>query len=169
MHIALKPIKEILQLNAFMYNLTFDGLDEKLARRQLQPNANSLTWLLGHTATSRFYIGELMGLDSKSPWGDLFNGSITKADQTKFPPLTEIRQAWDGVSTKVMAELPKLDEAKLIGPLPGKFPTEEQTVLAGLSFMSMHEAYHVGQISTQRRLLGIDSLFDLAVRKMKEQ
>jgi uncharacterized damage-inducible protein DinB len=34
--------------------------------------------------------------------------------------------------------------------------------------MAMHEAYHVGQISHNRRLLGVETLFDMAVKKMKE-
>ena len=169
MHMAVKPIQEILKVNAIMYGYTFEGIDEPLARKQLQPNANSLTWLLGHVASTKFYMGGLIGIDEKCPWGEIFDGSITKADQSKYPPLPEIWQSWDEITSKVLDRLPQLSESKLGEPLPFKFPTQEQTILAGLSFLAMHEAYHVGQISTQRRLLGVDSLFDIAVREMRKQ
>lgn len=167
MHIAVKPIGEILQVNNYLFGLSFEGIDENLARKQLRDNANSVTWLLGHVASSRFEILGLTGMKAESPWGELFDTSIMKADQTKYPNLNEIKSVWDGITVNLMENLPKLDESRLSQPIPFKLPTQEQTVLSGLAFLAMHESYHVGQISTQRRMLGIDSLFDLAMAKRK--
>lgn len=167
MHIALKPISEILGVNNFMYGLAFEGVDEDTARKQLKDNANSLTWLLGHTASVRFYLLGLTGKEEKCPWGELFESSITKVDQLQFPKLSEIKSVWDDLAAKIADGLPKLTEAQLNEPIAFKLPTQDQTVLAGLSFLTMHESYHIGQLSTQRRMLGIDSLFDLAKARRK--
>ena len=168
MHIAVKPINEIFQVNNYLFGLAFEGIDEKLARKQLQPNANSVTWLLGHTAAMRFDMLGLTGTKEDCPWGTLFDSSITEADQSKYPDLNGIKSVWDDVSAKITQKLPEIDEARLGQPLPFKLPTKEQNVLSGLAFIMMHESYHVGQISTQRRLLGIDSLFDLVYAQRRK-
>jgi uncharacterized damage-inducible protein DinB len=167
MHAALKPITEIIHVNNFMFGLGFEGVDEELARKQLQANANSLTWLLGHTASIRFYLLGLAGVEEESPWGELFESSITKADQSKFPNLGEIKSVWENQSAKLAQGLPNLGDDRLGEPAPFKLPTQEQTILSAISFLTMHESYHIGQVSTQRRMLGIDSLFDLAVARRK--
>lgn len=167
MHIALKPINEILGLNNSMYGLAFEGVDETTARKQLKDNANSLIWLLGHTASVRFYLLGLTGREEACPWGEIFESSINAVDHSQFPKLGEIKSVWDDLAVKIAEGLPKLSESQLNAPSSFKLPTQEQTVLAGLSFLTMHESYHIGQVSTQRRLLGIDSLFDLARAKRK--
>ncbi|MCC6964297.1 MAG: DinB family protein [candidate division Zixibacteria bacterium] len=168
MNNAVKPVSEILGVNDFMYRLAFVGVDEQLARRQLQPKTNSLIWLLGHIAVNRAYVGQLTGLQIEEPWGELFNKSIDQIAATALPPLTEIRGYWEQVAPKTAAHLSQLDEAALAGALPFKFPTREQNVLAGLSFMAMHESYHVGQMSSLRKHLGLESLYELAVKEMKK-
>ena len=167
MLLALKPINEILGVNNFMFGLAFEGVDETTARKQLKDNANSLIWLLGHTASVRFYLLGLTGKEENCPWGEIFESSIATVDHSRFPKLAEIKSVWDELSVKIAESLPKLTEAQLNESIAFKLPTQDQTVLAGLSFLTMHESYHIGQVSTQRRLLGIDSLFDLAKAKRK--
>lgn len=169
MHIALQSVSEILGVNDFMFRLAFEGIDEDLARRQLRSDTNSLLWLLGHIAVNRAYISTLCGHELTSPWDDQFNKSIEKVDHAAFPKFVEIQKFWDQIASVTSADLDAMDEAKLMAPAPFKFPTREQTVLAGISFMAMHESYHVGQLSSLRKHLGIDSLFELAVREMKKR
>ncbi|MGB5107658.1 MAG: DinB family protein [Candidatus Zixiibacteriota bacterium] len=167
MHVAIKPISEILQVNNYMYGLSFEGMNEDLARRQLRENANSLTWLLGHIASTRFDLLGLTGVKTASPWGDLFDTAINKTDQSKYPKLGEIKSVWEELTAKLMEKLPKVDKARLEQPISFKLPTQEQNVPSAPAFLAMHESYHIGQISTQRRMLGIDNLFDLAAAKRK--
>lgn len=167
MHVAIKPVNEIIRVNNYMFGLGFEGVKEDLARKQLQPNANSLTWLMGHVASVRFYLLGLTGIDEKCPWGDLFESSITKVDQTKFPNLNEIKTVWEGQAVKLESSLASLPEERLGEAIAFKLPTQEQNVLSGIAFLAMHESYHIGQMSTQRRMLGIDSIFDLAAAQRK--
>ncbi len=167
MHIALKPISEIVRVNNYMFGLGFEGVGEDLARKQLQPNANSLIWIMGHVASVRFYLLGLTGVDEKCPWGEMFESSIMKVDQTEFPPMSEIKLVWEGQAAKLESSLANVPESRFGEAVPFKLPTQEQTVLSALAFLAMHESYHIGQMSTQRRMLGIDSIFDLAVAKRK--
>lgn len=167
MHLALKPINEIIRVNNYMFGLGFEGVEEELARKQLQPNANSLTWIMGHVASVRFYLLGLTGVEEKCPWGDMFELSILKVDQTKFPSLNEIKSVWESQAEKLESSLANFPESRFSDAVPFKLPTQEQTVLSALAFLAMHESYHIGQMSTQRRMLGIDSIFDLAVAKRK--
>ena len=167
MHIALKPINEIIQVNNYLFGLGFEGIEEDLARKQLMPNANSLTWIMGHVASNRFYLLGLTGLEEKCPWGDMFESSISKVDQSQFPSLGEIKTIWLDQTTKLQNGLANMPEESLTKAVPFKLPTQEQTVLSAIAFLAMHEAYHIGQMSTQRRMLGVDSIFDLASARRK--
>ncbi len=169
MHIAVKPISEILGVNDFMYRLAFTDLSEDLAHKQLRPGTNCLTWLLGHIAVNRAYISTLCGQEITSPWGENFDKSIGSLGGWRIPPLSELKDFWETTAPTVMKNLSALDESGLLAPSPVKFPTKEQSVLAGISFMAMHESYHVGQMSSLRKHLGLESLYELAVKEMKKR
>ena len=47
--------------------------------------------------------------------------------------------------------------AQLLAPPPEGFPIEDQTIRGGISFLSWHESYHVGQIGVLRTELGYSS------------
>ncbi len=97
-------------------------MNEDLARRQLRENANSLTWLLGHIASTRFDLLGLTGVKTASPWGDLFDTAINKTDQSKYPKLGEIKSVWEELTAKLMEKLPKVDKARLEQPVCGSHP-----------------------------------------------
>lgn len=169
MNVALKPLDEIVHITNQMFAMAAEGVDDSLARKQVKDGTNSLLWLIGHIATCRYYILNLCGIEAKSPWGELFESSIDKVDQTKFPGADEIKRVWDEVGVQMVKALETVSDSRLAEPSPFKFPTKEQTVLAGITFMVMHESYHIGQISSHRKMLGIDSLFELAMKKRKAQ
>lgn len=169
MHMSIQPINEILGVNDFMYRLAFTDLDDALAQKQIMPGTNCLSWLLGHIGVNRAYISTLCGQEITSPWGESFDKSIGSLGGWKFPSLSEMKGFWEATAPAVMTNLAALNETALLAPSPVKFPTKEPSVLAGISFMAMHESYHVGQLSSLRKHLGLESLYELAVKEMKRR
>ena len=45
-------------------------------------------------------------------------------------------------------------------PAPQWLRSQDGTLLGGLAFAAMHEAYHVGQMGFLRKWLGLDPIFD---------
>lgn len=168
MNNMVKPIATVFQTSGWMYDLGFEAITEEQSKKQLAEGANSNTWLMAHLATCRYHIAKLMGLEVEDPWNGTFDKTIGDVEAAQMPTLKEIKEKWDSVSKKIEARLPELDDSYLNAEAPFKFPTQDNTNWAALSFMAMHEAYHVGQISHNRRLLGVDTLFGMAVKKMKE-
>ncbi len=167
MNDLMKPVSESLKVSGMMFNLGFEEITEDQSRKQAADGANSNTWFMGHLVTCRYHTANMMGLELTVPWDGMFDKSIGDVDQAKMPSLNEIKAAWDEVTPKLEARMAELDGKFLTAEAPFKFPTESQSNWAGIAFMAMHEAYHVGQMSHNRRVMGIETIFSIAMRKWK--
>ncbi len=169
MHIAVRPLKEIYGVNEYMLNFAFTALDEPTARKQNGEASNSLLWLVGHVVSCRFWItGIAKQQELPQPWEGIFDKSIDKVDHAKFPSLAEVRKLWEELKPQLHTALETLDEATILKDLPDGFPNGK-SMLSGLAFMAMHESYHVGQISSLRKAMGMESLYSQAVKDYKSK
>ncbi|HEX9654955.1 MAG TPA: DinB family protein [bacterium] len=161
MNAAVKSTAEIFAINNKLYEKAFEHLDEEASRRQFDPETNNAIWLLGHLVTARHQMATLVGLQEEMPWGGLFTKSISEIEPAQYPSLAEIKETWGGISERIMERLLKLRDKDLAAPSPVRFPTEENTIRAGVVFLAQHESYHIGQLSYIRRLLKQEGLFKL--------
>ncbi len=168
MHDLAKPTAEILKVSGMMFDIGFEAINEEQSRKQVVDGANSNTWFMGHIITCRYHTANMMGLQVEVPWDGMFDKSIADVDQQKMPSLAEMKRAWDEISPRMLARLEELDEEFLNAEPPFKFPTENRTNWSAFAFMAMHEAYHVGQMSHNRRVMGVETIFSIAMKKMKE-
>jgi uncharacterized damage-inducible protein DinB len=152
------PISNILRLNTDLYRVATKDLKPGDAAVRPQETANAMLWLAGHVASNRFFMGNLLGLPDQSPWGDTFGG--TMRDPSSLPPLAEVMHTFEEVTPILLSRLEQSTAEQLAGPLPQPFPGYDQTVLGGLTFLSGHECYHIGQIGYARRLFGYESIFN---------
>ena len=167
MHDLVKPTSEIFKVSGMMFNIGFEAITEDQSRKQLADGANSNTWFMGHLVTCRYHTANMMGMEVTVPWNGVFDKSIGEVDQSKMPSLSEIKTAWDKITPKMEAHFEKLDADFLTADAPFKFPTESKSNWAAFAFMAMHEAYHVGQMSHNRRIMGVETIFSIAMKKMK--
>lgn len=123
-----------------------------------QDRANSFLFVAGHMTWTRFSLAKFIGLNEEWPHMSLFEIGAEPKDASVYPPLAEIKQAFDAVSEKINARIPELTEADLAGQPPFKIPNVEESAGGIVSFLSMHEAYHVGQLAYILRLHGGEQL-----------
>ena len=100
------------QLNHALVSAAVKDLPEKHIAERINDIGNSMKWLTGHLATSRYVLMKLLGIDEGCPLGDLFaRGAEVKPDN-ECPSLDEILKVWNDVTGKLDARLEKItDEA----------------------------------------------------------
>jgi len=140
-------------INTRIFHMTLADLDDEHLRHQPVAGRNCPLWIAGHAVTSRVSVMRLTGADYDYPHADVFARGATN-DPAGLPPLDEVIRHWDAVSEQMLARLAELDDAALDREAEGAFPGRDASVLGGLSFLAMHESYHLGQIGYLRTALG---------------
>ena len=164
MNSNLATLKDIFDLNNKLVLKSFEVLNQKNSHKQFSEDTNSAIWLIGHILWAKAGgVAHLLGVEvSKPQWLDQFAKDITKLDKANFPQLKELQETWQTLHKKIETALPSLSEEQLNAEQSMRFPTSDNSVLAGLAFLGQHESYHVGQISYILRLLDEKGLFKLA-------
>jgi uncharacterized damage-inducible protein DinB len=163
---SLKPVAEQLAFNSGLLSESFAGLDDARASSEPCPGGNSVKWLCGHVVTGRHHILTLLGgAPPSAPWGNMFEDSTRDVDPASLPTIAHIQQRLEQSSRLLLRSLATADRRLLQTAPSSPFPTVENTTLAAVAFLANHEAYHVGQVSYARRLLGLPGLVTLMLSK----
>lgn len=152
------PLVDLYNLNTNLVNKTLKDLADDVAHKRVNETGSSLHWIIGHIANSRHYVGGLFNAGTQFENSDLFNGGTPLKDPSDYPPIEEIKQIFESVTDKFIKRLAELTDEDINKKLENKLPVKDETMLAAISFFSLHESYHVGQLSYIRRQLGMDGL-----------
>ncbi len=137
-------------------------------------NTNSLEWLAGHLIVGRYRNIIRFGQQIESyEYLDHFVDkmlpppSFIPFDRNKkYPSLTEITAEWSKYSKIFIDTLKSADESILKTELSIGPPTGGKTMEDLLSFVVMHETFHVGQMSVIRKALGYKAMQWFPRRKL---
>ena len=141
-------VKRIFDFCHYCFNANLEGVSDELAVQK--PDAcNSLNWLAGHLLLirSKFFSKLLdadLALDDK--FASLYNRGTHSPDAEAAIPLSELIVLYNQSKEVLDDALSKLPEST----------DEEREVLEKLAFYASHEAYHIGQMGTVRKLVGLD-------------
>jgi uncharacterized damage-inducible protein DinB len=153
-------ITKALKLQINMCNralqINLDGFTEEEALRQPEGGGNCVNWVVGHILASREPILQLV----KQP--RVVSEAFEKRYQRGSQPVTG--EAEDTASLAAMKKDLKLSEERIQQGLevltahdlnePVGLFGSDKTRAEQLAFLQFHEAYHVGQIGTLRRMVG---------------
>lgn len=143
-------------------NVVLDKVDPADWFKMPEQGITHVAWQVGHLAVAEFRLAFVR------VWGDLptnseilppefvplfGKGSTPDPDASKYPSAAEIRAVYDRVHERVLAELPKLDDAGLDVLTVPEHPIAT-TRFEAILWAARHEMVHTGQISLLRRLLG---------------
>jgi len=159
MHQKITPLADLYRLNDMLFAKAFDGVkDEDVAARPMEAG-NSLHYIAGHITGARYQLARLLGVGEEFPFGTLFNAKqVTPRDPSEYPPISKIQEAWKHISDKLYARMEAMTEEDLAAKSPLDLPVNDNTLASAIAFLSLHESYHVGQLSYIRRLYGYDGL-----------
>ncbi|HLY59659.1 MAG TPA: DinB family protein [Terriglobia bacterium] len=143
------------ETNTGLFKRTTDGIPKERWLEKPGPNSNHLLWVAGHVAYSRGQIVKTLGTPWTDPWEGLFAGGNKAGEQKQYPDPAEIARVWDDMSKKLTAALEAATPEALAKPVAaGRAPQFDGMVSGKIAFLSLHEAYHLGQMGFLRKWLG---------------
>ncbi len=158
MHPPLAALAEIYKTNTGLLLLALSDVTEEHIIKRPTNTTNSMLFIAGHLATTRFKICGMAGLSVECPWGEIFARGAVLKDASEYPSIAEIKENWTSVTDKMIGRFSEITEQELKAKAPFDFPVEDNTILGGIAFLALHDSYHIGQLAYIRRLLSYSQL-----------
>jgi hypothetical protein len=122
--------------------------------------ANHSSWIVGHLTHSCQELGRVIGLDPWLPadWAARYGtGSVPRSDADAYEPKHAALEMLRDSQTRLSEAVARLSEEDLDRPFPTEsyreiFPTVRHALT---QVMLSHTAYHVGQLATWRKAMGL--------------
>lgn len=161
------------QLLTDWYLSVIEDIEESDGSKTIADNTNSLEWLAGHLITGRYrniirlgveiepykYMDKFINQTIPPPNAIAFNKMI------QYPSLNDCKQQWKIYGKIFMDRLKEIKTDTLSAEIPFTVMTGGNTVKDALTFITLHETFHIGQMSIIRKALGYPAM-QLSPRKI---
>ena len=141
-----------------LFEMALEGLSKEELLKSVGDGSNPMIWMVGHLASTRSSLLNLLGRKQEVSWAGRFGRGTTISDAGEYPPLEQMLAVWKDTTTALMARFEEISDQELSAESPRNFPVPDKTIRGAISFMAYHEAYHVGQMAYLRKWLGRGSL-----------
>lgn len=121
-------------------------------------------WLCGHLACAQDLLVFIRVLDRSATLDESFTSHfpigapVISAMEHDYPPIDSVRSMMDDIHKRTMAAIGEMSDELLAQPAfagDGKSIHPHYTTKGGaIGHLNRHEAFHAGQISSIRRLIG---------------
>ncbi|HVM90123.1 MAG TPA: DinB family protein [Puia sp.] len=152
-------------LHSRLFNNVLESVQESQAAKRLGDAVNHLQWIAGHLTNTRYNYAQMLGLDKKFPYRDLYVDPAAPPPGNRaidvfieYPALDEILKCWNDYAPSFAEAISKLPHVQLETEMPFSTPIGDKTVLGFLGFLASHESYHIGQMSIIRKYLGLSAM-----------
>ncbi len=126
---------------------------------QTSPADNHPTWVLGHLAMTDVWFASNVGAagtTAPAGWDKLFGGGTKPVnDPKKYPSAAEVKKVFDTNRAAVLNWFEGASEKDLALPLTEKTGGFMTDPVDGILKMAWHEGWHMGQVATLRKALGL--------------
>lgn len=130
---------------------------------QRGPEDNHPLWVMGHLAGTDAWIGGLLkipGTEVPEAYQALFGmGSKPLPDLKAYPAVDEIRGCFNGARSAIRHWLDNASEKDLATPLKDATGGFADDAADAFHKLCWHEGWHLGQVATLRKALGLKSAF----------
>lgn len=158
---SVKPVIAQLKMNTNIFNGVLKGVDDNLACKQIAEHINHLTWIAGHLVNTRYFFASQLGVANEFEYKDTFTDFAAPPPFNRalsplvdYPSIIALSTMWNEIAPLMIEAAAAVTEEKLAEPFFIQLPTGNN-MEALFSFFVIHEAYHIGQMSTIRRYLGL--------------
>ncbi len=153
-HPLVKASAFILAANDSLADRAFQGVKPEELWLQPMPRNNSMLWIYAHMAVVRARLLKALGEDYETGWDETFGRGAALQDPSAYPSRESIQRVSRDVNARLFARLSALTDADIMRPAKGQLPPAVQTVGDQITFIALHDAYHVGQLAYVRKALG---------------
>ena len=143
-------IAGIFRINTDLFKKTIQGIPSARLLARPADDSNHLLWIAGHVVVHRARVLKLLGQAWSAPWEQLFVRGAKLAEDGLYPGIDEVGQVWDDVSGRLAITLADVSPEALAAPV-SKGMTLDGKISGQISFLALHESYHVGQMAYLRK------------------
>jgi hypothetical protein len=154
MNLALKPIAAVYKVNSTLFINSFKDVEERIALKRPNKKTNSMMFVALHLIDARNFILTQLGVEIKSPFAKYLDWSKSIEEVKIYPKLPRVLAEWKKLDPVFMKKLNSLSQKQLEVKLNMDFPGGKK-VINMITFLSEHEAYHVGQLGILRKFNGL--------------
>ena len=154
------PVPAQLAITALMFERNqamlakgIDGLANEQWKARPQDSCNCALWIVGHIVWARSRTLKLLGVEWSAPWLKFFERGSNHADAPNYPPAEELLAAWKETTISLPSALASVSPETISAPAPTPSPSLDGTIGGMVSFLALHEGYHIGQIVYLRKLV----------------
>jgi len=145
-------------LQTRLFNNVLEGISEDESNQRASETVNHIKWVAGHVLTTRLSFHQLVGFEEDQSLTELFGHGHGLDESKTYPSIEFILEKWNKISTDFGDKIGQLPAAVLDSEAPSKTPINDMTMRGMLSFISFHEAYHIGQLGILRKYLGKEAM-----------
>ena len=140
-------------------NVTADisGVD---SLKRIHDVTNHFVWMAGNIVNTRYWLGNILGIESKDPNDELFKDAKALDMSVNYPELADLKKQWHGISSQLYTALLKATDEDLAAPynfgMGVDFVEANKLNMVGMSLD--RESYLLGQMGLMRRALGYEGM-----------
>lgn len=128
--------------------------------RKIVDHANPAKWIAGHLLNSRLTVLTMLkGNHSGNNYQDLFGKGTLWNSEGAYPTIEAIIRHWKEAADELDLLLSGVREELWRSPAPFQTSIPDASMGGLIAYFSMHESYHLGQLSLIRRALGKPAMF----------
>lgn len=148
------------RMHSQSFKNALDGISEEAGLQRIDNKTNHVVWMTGNLVSCRYWIGSLLGIEDKDPYGDLFKEGRTLDESLNYPTLEELKKSFETISPKVYQKLltatdEQLDKSISFGM---NVPFVKENVLNMIGMCIGREDYLFGQIGLMRKMLDLKGM-----------
>jgi uncharacterized damage-inducible protein DinB len=148
------------QQQARLWRAGVRDVPAELWQRPPASDLNPLAFLATHILESRYYVCGFLGHKLANPLSEAVQKAKSTAEIENYPTPEQLLNAWQAVETELPRALAEASDAWLLEPMTSRIPMQIERRLDMLGFFAHHEAYHLGQLGSARKALGLPVLLD---------
>jgi len=155
---AAAPIAGLYQVVSQLIEKSLVDLQEEHLHARPNKQTNSIHWIFGHLIDARYEVARFLGATAEHSFGKMFCMGEEVTDPADYPSLEELQESFKKISSVLDERFKSVTEAEFGAEVENAFPGQAKTVAGCVTFLSFHEAYHVGQIALVRKFFGYENL-----------
>ena len=156
-------LMSILGYNTWLFGNALKDVGTDQFTYRVNEKTNKFDRIAGHITVARYGLAQMAQIEAPVPsWGSFgeFGMGVQFQEDHACPPIPEIGQKFQAITEILMAKLPEAPDSLLSAPATLPIPGENPTMLEQLAFMTMHETYHIGQLSILKKSMSGVGLMD---------
>ena len=139
--------------SGFLVKLVSDLAPEEWLKRP-DGKCNHIAWITGHILWTRKALLGRLGAEWSQPWLSLFGRGTKCENDAAYPSPDAMVGAWRDASGLINETLANASEEFLAQTYTKGPPSTDGKESGVVTFLAIHETYHIGPISYVRSMLG---------------